>query len=61
MRSDRVLFNVLMTVIVVVFLATMFILVQWFTTSIAITYNGPVLWAEGWDRTMEYWCELAQL
>jgi len=50
-----------MTVIVVVFLATMFILVQWFTTSIAITYNGPVLWAEGWDRTMEYWCELAQL
>jgi hypothetical protein len=41
---------------VVVFLATMFLAVQWFSVSISITQNGYVRWADGWERTKEYWC-----
>jgi hypothetical protein len=58
MRFVRGLFS---TICMVVFLATMYVLIQWFTTSIVITRNGPVHWAEGWERTVEYWCESAQL
>jgi hypothetical protein len=51
MSLSKVLFGVM----VVVFLATMFLAVQWFTTSIVITRQGPVQWAEGLERTKEHW------
>lgn len=58
MRYAPVLFK---AICMAVFIAAMYILVQWFTTSIVITGNGPVQWAEGWRRTVEYRCEPAQL
>jgi len=42
---------------VVVFLAIMFVAVQWVTTSFVITGTGQVKWAEGWEKTVEHWLE----
>jgi hypothetical protein len=53
MRCDRVLFEVIG---MVVFLATMAVLVQWMSVSIAMTSHGPVQWGRGWDEVVEYWC-----
>ena len=36
----------------VVFLAIVFVGIQWVTLSFTLTYVGPVKWSEGWQRTM---------
>ena len=40
-----------------VFLAAMYLLVQWVTISFAITHNGVIKWAEGWEETKCYWID----
>ena len=40
-----------------VFLAAMYLLVQWVTISFAITSHGVVKWAEGWEETKCYWLD----
>ena len=42
---------------VVVFLAIMFITVQWVTTSFVITGNGVIKWAEGFEEVKCYWLQ----
>ena len=38
-----------------VFLAAMYLLIQWVTISFAITYHGVIKWAEGWEAQKELW------
>ena len=38
-----------------VFLAAMYLLIQWVTTSFVITGNGAIKWGEGLERTLCYW------
>jgi hypothetical protein len=46
---------VLYGVMVAVFIVIMYLAVQWFTTSIVITRQGPVKWGEGLEKTKDYW------
>ena len=36
----------------VVMFAAAYILILWFSISIAITSNGPIRWEAGWDQTL---------
>ena len=40
-----------------VFLIAVFILVHWGTTSVVITGNGQVKWAEGFEEVKCYWLQ----
>ena len=42
---------------VAVLFITMYILVQWVTTSFVITGNGVIKWAEGFEEVKCYWLQ----
>jgi hypothetical protein len=40
---------------VAVYLAAMYIILQWVTISFLITTNGEIKWSEGWEELLVYW------